>query len=106
MSRHQLACMRSWFGDAVLLAFLLAQVADGALTYVGVTTFGTHIEANPLVAWYIAACGAGLALLGAKTVAAACAAALHIRAMHRTLGLLTIVYLAMAVWPWTQMLWP
>jgi hypothetical protein len=29
---------RSWFGDVVLIAFLLAQALDGAFTYVGVTS--------------------------------------------------------------------
>jgi len=97
---------RSWFGDCVLIAFLLAQVSDGAFTYVGIATFGAWIEANPLVAWYIGAFGAGVALIGVKTLAAACAALLHLRAMHRTVGFLTILYLVGAVWPWTRALWP
>jgi len=97
---------RSWFGDLVLIAFLLAQVSDGLFTYLGVATFGAEIEANPVVAWTIAAFGAGVALIGVKTLAAACASLLHLKAMHRTIGLLTIFYLGGAVLPWIHALWP
>ena len=91
---------RTWFGDGVLLTFILAQAADGALTYLGVAT-GSAMEGNPLVAWYIAMFGAGVAVVGAKAMAIACGATLHMRAMHRTIGLLTILYLAAAVLPWS-----
>ena len=94
---------RSLFGDGVLLTFVLAQASDGAFTYLGVAT-GTAIEGNPLVAWYIATFGAGIAVVGAKTIAIACGATLHARAMHRTIGVLTILYLAAAVLPWTRTL--
>jgi hypothetical protein len=97
------ALKRSRFGDVVLLVFILAQVADGVLTYLGVST-GIASEGNPLVAWYIATFGIGVAVVGAKMVAIALGAALHMRAMHRTIGLLAILYLAVAVLPWTQTL--
>ena len=93
---------RSPFGKAVLLMFILTQVADGLFTYFGIKMFGTDIEGNPLVAWYVVAYGAGVAVLGAKGLAVACGAALHLRAMHRTIGALTIIYLTAAVWPWFQ----
>lgn len=95
---------RSFFGDLVLLVFLLAQVSDGALTYLGVHVFGFDIEANPVVAWYIAAFGVGIAVIFVKMLAVACAATLHLRARHRTIGLLAILYLGAAVWPWTNLL--
>jgi arginine exporter protein ArgO len=95
---------RSLFGDLVLLVFILAQVADGLFTYLGITMFGAAIEGNPVVAWYITAFGAGFAMIGAKGFAVACAAALHLRAMHRTIGVLAIIYLAAAVLPWSQMI--
>jgi uncharacterized membrane protein len=95
---------RSLFGDAVLLAFLGAQFFDGAFTYVGVHMFGLHIEANPIVGWYIAAMGIGTALIATKTVAVACGAVLHLSARHRAIGLLTILYLAMAIKPWVHLL--
>ena len=101
--RQLVSLKRSRFGDAVLLIFILAQVADGVFTYLGVST-GIAKEGNPLVAWYIATFGVGVAVVGAKTVAIALGAALHMRAMHRTIGLLAILYLAVAVLPWTQTL--
>jgi hypothetical protein len=94
---------RSYFGDGVLLIFLFAQLADGALTYVGVRVFGLEIEANPIVSWYIAAFGVGAALVAAKLLAATCAMTLHMTARHRTVGVLTILYLAAAVWPWATL---
>lgn len=93
---------RSLFGKGVLLLFVLTQVADGAFTYLGIKTFGAAIEANPLVAWYVAAYGAGIAVIGAKGFAVACAFALHLRAMHRTIGALTLVYVTAALWPWSM----
>jgi hypothetical protein len=63
---------RSWFGDTVLLAFLGAQLFDGALTYIGVHHYGLGIEANPIVGWYIAMLGIGYALFATKAVAVAC----------------------------------
>ena len=93
------------FGDGILLAFLLAQLSDGILTYVGISTFGEAIEANPLLAWYISRFGPAVAVIGAKSFAVACAATLHFCDRHRTVGVLTIVYLAGAVWPWTRLIW-
>ena len=95
---------RSLFGDAVLLAFLGAQFFDGAFTYVGVHHFGVGIEANPIVGWYIAALGIGYALIAAKVVAVACAAVLHVFARHCLIGVLTILYLGMAIKPWVHLL--
>jgi uncharacterized membrane protein len=95
---------RSWFGDFVLLAFLAAQFFDGALTYVGVHHYGLGIEANPIVGWYIAVLGIGYALLATKALAIACAALLHVFARHRVIGVLTIIYLTLAVTPWVHLL--
>jgi hypothetical protein len=95
---------RSWFGDIVLLAFLGAQVLDGALTYIGVHSYGVGIEANPIVGWYIAVLGIGYALFATKALAIACAALLHVFARHRVIGALTILYLALAVRPWVHLL--
>jgi hypothetical protein len=90
----------SLFGDAVLVAFLLAQASDGALTYLGIASFGLRIEANPLIAWYVGTLGPALALIGAKMFATVCVTALHLHGRHVTVGVLTVVYLAMAVYPW------
>jgi uncharacterized membrane protein len=97
--------VRSIFGDGILVLFLIAQLLDGVFTYVGIATFGESIEANPLIAWYIAMFGPGVALIGAKTFAVACAATLHFCERHRTVGVLTIIYLAVAIWPWMLIIW-
>jgi uncharacterized protein DUF5658 len=94
------------FGDVVCVAFITAQAVDGVCSYVGLLVFGAGIEANPLIAWYIATFGAGAALIGAKLVATICGVILHCGGMHRTVGVLTILYLIGAVWPWSQLLWP
>ena len=95
---------RSWFGDASFLAFVVVQIADGLLTYRGIAAFGIGIEANSLVAWYAGTFGIGLSLVAIKLVAVTCGSVLHLNAMHRTLGALTLVYVAAAVWPWTRVL--
>ena len=95
---------RSLFGDGCLLLFLIAQVCDGVFTYVGVRTFGPVAEGNPIVAWYIAAVGVGVALIAIKGVAIGCAALLHVQARHRTVGVLTVFYFAVAVLPWMDIL--
>jgi len=95
----------STFGNAVFVVFALVQLADGLLTYFGIIAFGTSIEANPLIEWSVAAFGAGTALVGAKTVAVACAMVLHLTARHYIMGALTIAYLITAIWPWTRLFW-
>src|SRR5260370_38812390 len=90
---------RSLIGKGVLLLFILTQVADGLFTYLGIKTFGATIEANPLVAWNVAAYGVGIAVIGAKGFAVLCGIALHMRAMHRTIAALTIAYLTAALCP-------
>jgi hypothetical protein len=95
---------RSRFGDLILVLFLLAQSLDGVLTYVGVTTFGIGIEANPLIAGLITHVGEGAALLGAKATAAALGIALHLAHVHTAVALLTVFYLLVAIIPWTAIL--
>jgi hypothetical protein len=93
---------RSWLGDAAFLIFIVAQISDGLFTYLGIAAFGMRIEANPLIAWYVNTFGLGLALIAIKLFAVTCGAVLHLNAMHRTVGALTLVYLIGAVWPWTR----
>jgi len=95
---------RSLFGTGTLIAFVVAQFCDGVLTYIGVHTFGQGIEANPIVSWYIAVLGAGVALLAAKSIAIGCAVLLYRFARYRTIGALTVMYFAMAVQPWVSLL--
>ena len=94
----------SLFGNAAVLAFLLAQALDGVLTYVGLTTLGPHMEGNPLVASLMLAFGMGAGLTGAKLIAAGLGIALHLTGVHRLVALLAAVYVAAAVLPWTALL--
>jgi hypothetical protein len=95
---------RNQYGDAAIVLFLLAQVADGAFTYVGLNLMGLGAEANPLLLSLIVSVGAAPALFGAKVVAAVLGVALHLLGVHRVVWLLTAVYLAGAVVPWVGLL--
>jgi uncharacterized membrane protein len=95
---------RSRFGDAIIVLFLLAQAADGVMTYVGVTTLGIHLEANPLLALLMNLFGQGMAVTGAKLVAAGLGISLHLIGVHRVLAVLTGVYVVAAVLPWVGLL--
>ncbi|HSL22577.1 MAG TPA: DUF5658 family protein [Vicinamibacterales bacterium] len=95
----------SRFGDAAVLVFLLMQALDGALTYVGVTVMGLHMEANPLLAWLIQTLGCAAALTGAKVVASVFGIMLHLSAVHRIVAGLAAFYLAVAVLPWVALLY-
>jgi uncharacterized membrane protein len=91
------------FGNFVIVVFLVAQVLDGAFTYLGVSSYGIS-EGNPLIAHFIERHGAGPSLTVAKVLAVACSMALHLVGMHRTLALLTLMYLMLAILPWTYLL--
>lgn len=86
------------------LAFVAVQVLDGVLTYIGVRTFGIGIEANPLVAWYAEAFGAAAGLAAAKMFAIGCASVLYLTSRHRTVAVLTLLYLTFAILPWAHVL--
>jgi hypothetical protein len=92
------------FGDLVILLFLCAQVLDGVLTYVGLHAFGPSIEANPLLAWLIAAIGPAGALTSAKGAAIIAGSFLHLFAVHRLIAVLTGIYFLVAIVPWTHLL--
>lgn len=88
-----------------MILFLLAQAADGALTYVGVRHFGLAVEANPLIAWLIASFGEVGALTCAKLVAGGFGIALHLSAVHKVVAGLTLFYVVVAVFPWIAILY-
>jgi uncharacterized membrane protein len=95
---------RSFFGDAAVVLFLLAQCFDGVFTYVGVASFGIGIEANPIIAALMNTFGHGAALAGAKLVAGTLGILLHLREIHGAVALLTGFYVAAAIVPWTAIL--
>ncbi len=88
------------YGNFVVLAFLVVQALDGALTYVGLATVGHVAEGNPLLAGLMAVFGLGLGLAGAKLFAASLGIALHLFGAHRLIAALTAFYLAGAIFPW------
>jgi uncharacterized membrane protein len=94
----------SRFGNTVIVLFLLAQAADGVMTYVGVTTLGAHLEANPLLTLLMNAFGHGPAVTAAKVVASGLGISLHLIGVHRILAVLTGVYILAAVLPWAGLL--
>lgn len=95
---------RHMFGDVALVLFLLAQAADGTLTYVGVSMYGPHIEGNPLIAWLMGAIGEGPGLATAKLTAGVFGIALHMSAVHKAVALLALFYVAVAIVPWITIL--
>ena len=84
----------------VLAIFIAAQVADGVLTYWGVTTLGIHVEGNGLLAAGMHAIGPFPALVSAKLMACVCGYILYRTASHRPLAVMAGLYIGVAVTPW------
>ena len=91
------------FGDVAVVCFLIVQCLDGAFTYLGVKIWGLGIEANPLVSSAVAAAGLGVGLAGAKLVAIGFGILLHLCRVHNLVALLTAIYVAAAIIPWTAL---
>jgi uncharacterized membrane protein len=102
-SSHSRLWSEEAFGNCIIVVFLVAQVLDGTFTYLGVSSYGIS-EGNPLIAHFIERHGAGPSLTAAKMLAVICSMALHLVGMHRTLAALTLLYLMLAVLPWTYLL--
>jgi hypothetical protein len=97
------AASRTRFGDFVFGLFLCAQVLDGVFTYLGIANFG-WTEGNPLISWYMHHFGLVPSLTGAKIMAVLCAMILHVLGYHKMLAVLTLLYLSVAILPWTMVL--
>ena len=94
---------RTVFGDLVVLGFLIVQCLDGVFTYLGICRWGPGIEANPVVSSVVAVAGLGAGLAGPKLVAMAFGILLHLRQVHSIVALLTALYIAAAILPWTTL---
>ena len=92
-----------WFGNLVVVLFLVAQALDGIFTYLGIQAFGLS-EGNPLIAYSFRHAGVGPGLTGAKLLAVGCSMLLHLLGLHRTLGVLTLLYLSFAILPWSYLI--
>ena len=91
--------------QATWIAFVLVQALDGAMTLIGMHTFGLDIEANPLISWYAYTFGPAIAVSAAKLFAVGCGIALYLTARYRTIAVLACAYLLCAVGPWVHLLW-
>ena len=94
---------KSTFGDLVVVVFLVVQCLYGVLTYLGVSIWGPGVEANPLISTAMAVAGPIPGLAGAKLVAIAFGIVLHLRRVHNIVALLTLIYLTVAILPWTAL---
>jgi uncharacterized protein DUF5658 len=94
---------RCLFGDVVVIAFVLAQGLDGVFTYLGIRFWGLGAEGNPLVSSAVLVAGLGPGLAAVKLFAVALGIALHLCRVHNLLALLTAIYIAGALVPWTAM---
>ena len=95
----------SWREATIVLAiFIAAQIADGLLTYWGVTTLGIHVEGNGLLAATMHAIGPFPALLSAKLVACVCGLVLYHTASHKPLAIMAGLYIGVAIAPWLLVL--
>ena len=88
----------------ILFTFLLTQAGDGVLTYAGMRAFGITAEGNMVLATWMTLVGPGATLVVAKMVAAGGGVLLYARGIHRTLALLTLLYMLGAIGPWIVLL--
>ena len=93
----------SRFGDLMVLGFLLVQCLDGGFTYVGVSIWGLGVEANPLITSAVSTVGLGAGLFTTKLMAVGLGILLHLRRVHNLVAFLTLVYLGVAILPWTAL---
>jgi hypothetical protein len=94
---------KSRFGDFVVVGFVLMQCLDAVFTYLGVTIWGPAIEANPLISSAMGAAGVVAGLGAAKAVAIGFGCLLHLHRVHNLVALLTAIYFAVAILPWTAL---
>ena len=92
------------FGNFVVIGFMLVQVLDGGLTYLGISIWGPGIEGNPLLSSAIAYAGTAASLTAAKSIAIGFGMLLHLYRVHTLVALLTVFYVAAAIIPWTALL--
>jgi len=84
----------------ILTVFLVAQLLDGALTYVGVQRFGIEAEGNTLLVTLMHAWGTGPALLAAKLFSIGCGVILFAISVYRVLAAAAGACIGFAVIPW------
>ena len=95
------------FGDLVFALFILVQILDGVLTYMGVLHFdaGVEVEGNPLLRIAMLALGVRTALLIVKVAAMLFGWFIYFHRYHKVLATLTAFYAVAAIFPWAVLLW-
>ena len=88
----------------VVALFAVVQLADGALTLAGIQRFGPSAEGNPILAFYMTACGVVATVVAAKCLTVVLAVALHARACYLALAALTVLYVLGAIAPWATLI--
>jgi dienelactone hydrolase len=95
---------RARYGYVAIVAFLLTQALDGALTCHGVSLHGVTVEANPLAARLMSSVGLIPAVAGLKLLTSTIGVTLYALGAHRALATMTAVYFVAAVLPWAGLL--
>lgn len=94
----------------LFLTAVLLQIADGALTYQGVSLYGTAVEGNPLVRWTMNTLSPVTALVLFKGAAIVILSYIYFCTPHTLTikywmyGILVIFYLSLAILPWLYFL--
>ena len=91
------------------IALILLQLADGLFTSVGVFRFGTSVEGNPLLRFFMEEFGCYSTLAAVKGVAIVmvlilCMSAKKFPWVNSAMGAITCVYTFAAIVPWTYVL--
>jgi hypothetical protein len=92
-----------FYGNLLVVSFMIVQGLDGVFTYVGMAIWGASIEANPLISSAVDLAGPGVGLTSAKLVAVGCGIILHLLRVHGVVALLTAFYVAVAIAPWSAL---
>ena len=86
---------------ALLALFVSVQIADALLTSLGIARFGAGVEANPILRFWVTLFGSAAVLSVAKSSAVASATMLDRWSQYFVLALLTVLYVFVAIVPWT-----
>jgi hypothetical protein len=91
-------------GNIAVTCFITVQFVDWIATYLGVTYFGTEIEGNPVLRFFMERYDIVLALTSAKVAATIAGSMLHLMDRHIAVASLTLVYAFLALVPWMKTL--
>jgi hypothetical protein len=86
----------------LLITFIILQILDGVLTYIGVSTHSIQGEGNPLLSYLMVQYGVINALIIGKLFALLCGISIFILCKHYKVIFICLntVYFSLAVIPW------